>query len=58
MSVGLNKILKHLEEEKERFNKAGKSGMFCDSENCLKTAFIIGLGIKELKKYSKIVSKY
>lgn len=53
-SIGLNKVIEHLEKEQERFYKAGKSNMFCDGENCLKTALAIGLTVKELKDYRNI----
>lgn len=49
-SPGLNKIIEHLQSEKERFLKASQSGMFCDSENCLKVANIIEAAIKEIDK--------
>ncbi len=47
---GLNKVLEYLNSERDRFEKAGQSGMFCDSENCLKTACTIGLAINEINK--------
>lgn len=52
-SVGLDKIVEHLKCEKERFLKAGNSGLFCDSENCLKTACTILFAIDEINKIKK-----
>lgn len=53
-SVGLNKVIENLEKEQYRFFKAGNSNMFCDSENCLKTALAIGLVITDLKDYREV----
>lgn len=52
-SVGLNKVFGHLKSERERFLKAGQSGMFCDSESCLKTACVIGFAMDEINKIRK-----
>lgn len=46
---GLNNILKYLKSERERFQKASESGMFCDSESCRKTAEAIKWTIWELE---------
>ena len=50
-SAGLDKVIGYLEDEQRRFLNAGTSNMFCDSENCLKTALAIRLAITELKEY-------
>ena len=47
---GIMNILKYLKSEEERFLKAGNSGMFCDSENCLNTAQAIRWGIWDLEE--------
>lgn len=52
-SVGLNNVIKHLENERERFLRAGLSGMFCDRVSCLKTACTIGFAIDEINKVRK-----
>lgn len=52
-SIGLNKVIKHLELERERFLRAGLSGMFCDSTSCLKTACTIGFAMDEIDKVRK-----
>lgn len=50
---GLNNILKYLKSEEERYLRAYKSGMFCDGENCLKTAQAIRWTIWELEDAMK-----
>lgn len=52
-SVGLNNVIKHLENERERFLRAGLSGMFCDSVSCLKTACTIEYAIDEINEVRK-----
>lgn len=49
-SLGVDKVIEHLKYESDRFLKAGQSGMFCDSEKCLKTACTIGFAIAEINK--------
>lgn len=56
-SIGLDLVVKKLEEEKSRYLRAGHSGMFCDSATCLKTACAIQFGIgaiQELRKQIKV----
>ena len=51
-NIGLKQNIEHLEKEYERFKRAGNSGYFCDSENCLTTATILKSTIKHLKQLS------
>ena len=51
-NIGLKQNIEHLEKEYERFKKAGNSGYFYDSENCLTTATILKSTIKHLKQLS------
>ncbi|WP_191025646.1 hypothetical protein [Clostridium butyricum] len=52
-SVGVDKVIEHLKYEKDRFLKAGKSGLFCDCKSCLKTACTISFAIDEINKIRK-----
>lgn len=50
---GLNRILNFLKSEEERFIKAGTSGTFCDSINCLNTAQVIRWAIWDIEESMK-----
>lgn len=45
---GLDNILNYLQNEHDRFLRAAESNMFCDTENCYKTAMIIAQTIDNL----------
>lgn len=47
-TVGISNILKYLEHERDRYYRAGISGLFCDSEKCLEISKIIDATIEHL----------
>ena len=53
-NIGLKQNIEHLEKEYERFKKAGNSGYFYDSENCLTTATILKSTINHLKIFHNL----
>ena len=55
-NIGLKQNIEYLEKEYERFKKAGESGYFYDSENCLTTATIFKSTINHLKQLSDSLS--